>query len=203
MSYSARHPSDIKTMLRNPFGMAIFAYYLFMALVGLLIPDDILKNHQWAVEFCDFMASIVPQIDIVTAIGVKPDVNRFYFSILWIGSPVLILIVLIGAVLEGVNEELVDPKMSVRRLVGISLGGTAMCLLALSMMFVADQSKLTDGLLGFFLGRAFVGQIVFVNGPLLLLCGFLVLVPYFVLTGKYERALRKKQASLGFNNSSK
>lgn len=201
MSYSTRHPADIKTALRNPFGMALCAYYLLMALIGIFVPDDIFISHQWAVRFFDYMASIIPQIDIVTAIGVKPDVNRFYFSILWLGSPILIFIVLIGAIIEGVNENFVDPKMSVGKLVYASLFGILLCSFTLSMMYVSSQSRLTDGLLGFFLGRAFAGQIIFVNGPLLFLCVCLVLVPYFVLTGKYEKALQKKRKSLNFSSN--
>lgn len=79
----------------NPFGLALVAYYLVMAVVGLLIPDDILKANTWAREFSDFMAGIVPQIDRITALGIKPDVNRFYFSVLWAGSPGLLFIVLL------------------------------------------------------------------------------------------------------------
>jgi hypothetical protein len=81
-----------KSVWLNPFGLAMVAYYLVMALVGICIPDDILKANAWAREFSDFMASIVSQIDRITQIGIKPDVNRFYFSVLWAGSPLLLSI---------------------------------------------------------------------------------------------------------------
>lgn len=90
-------------MLRNPFGIALLVYYLIMAIVGMLVPDDILKSYAWAREFSDFMASIVPQIDRITALNIKSDVNRFYFSVLWAGSPVLVVI-MFGGILNSVNQ---------------------------------------------------------------------------------------------------
>ncbi|RST48561.1 hypothetical protein [Variovorax sp. DXTD-1] len=77
---------------RNPFGLALVAYYLVMAVVGLLIPDDILRANAWARDFSDFMASVVPQIDRITALNIRADVNRFYFSVLWAASPCLFVI---------------------------------------------------------------------------------------------------------------
>ncbi|MEJ1172452.1 hypothetical protein, partial [Variovorax sp. CCNWLW235] len=65
---------------RNPFGLALVAYYLVMAVVGLLIPDDILRVNGWARDFSDFMASVVPQIDRITALNIKPDMNRLAVS---------------------------------------------------------------------------------------------------------------------------
>lgn len=65
----------------------MWTYYLAMAFLAFLIPDNILIDNAWAREFTDLMASIVPQIDRITALNIKPDVNRFYFSILWVGVP--------------------------------------------------------------------------------------------------------------------
>jgi hypothetical protein len=79
---------------RTPFGIASISYYLLMALVGLLIPDDIFKANPWAQDFSDLIASTVPQIDRITALNIKPDVNRFYFSVLWAGSPALFVAVI-------------------------------------------------------------------------------------------------------------
>ena len=95
---------DLKSMLRNPFGIALVAYYLLMAIVGMLVPDDILKSHEWAREFSNFMAGIVPQIDRVTALNIKPDVNRFYFSVLWAGSPMMVVIVF-GGVFSSIRQK--------------------------------------------------------------------------------------------------
>lgn len=41
------------TLWRNPFGRAFIAFYLAMAVVGLLVPDDILESNAWAREFSD------------------------------------------------------------------------------------------------------------------------------------------------------
>lgn len=189
MNPSTRHPTDIKSALQNPFGVALCVYYFFMVLVGVFVPDDILKDHMWAAEFCNFMASIIPQIDIVTSIGVNSDVNRFYFSVLWLGSPVLVGIVLLGALVDGINENMVDASMSEAKLIASAVVAAGSCFYILSMSYVDDTSRLTQGLLGFNLGRSFGAQLVFVNGPIMFLAASLVLLPYFILTGKYKSAL--------------
>jgi hypothetical protein len=81
-----------KSAWLDPFAITLGVCYLIMGIVGLLIPENILQANAWAREFCDLMASMVPQIDRITALGIKPDVNRFYFSVLWAGSPVVFLI---------------------------------------------------------------------------------------------------------------
>lgn len=169
-----------------------------MALVGLLIPDDILKSHRWAVDFCDFMASIIPQIDVVTSIGVKSDVNRFYFSVLWVVSPALVGITVIGSIAGGVNESMIDPLASYWRLLFAAIVVMVGCVYLLSMYHVNDAQKLTHGLLGFPFGRALGGQLVFVNGPIFVLTGTCIMWPYFVFSGKYraavDRALRSSNS---------
>lgn len=66
--------------------MMLGSWALFV-IVGLLIPETILE-HEWARNFCDFMASIVPQIDRVTDLGLRPEVNRFHYSLLWAFAPI-------------------------------------------------------------------------------------------------------------------
>ncbi len=180
-------------MLRNPFGIALVVYYLLMALVGMLVPDDILKSYTWAREFSDFMAGIVPQIDRVTALNVKPDVNRFYFSVLWAGSPVLVLLIIIGTMQKGLNTESIQPSDSVGKLLCVGLGATVMGLAALSMLFAESSPKLTNGLIGFFFGRGFLGQVIFVTGPIIILTVAWINLPYFLLTGQYQKALEEKR----------
>ncbi|MDO8457944.1 MAG: hypothetical protein Q7T07_13660 [Burkholderiaceae bacterium] len=185
---------------RNPFGIALVVYYLVMAIVGMLVPDDILKSHAWAREFSDFMAGIVQQIDRVTALNIKPDVNRFYFSVLWAGSPVLVLLIVIGTFKQGLNTETIRPNDSVRKLLGIGLALTAMSLAILSMPFAESSPKLTNGLIGLFLGRGLLGQILFVNGPIILLVIAWINMPYFLLTGKYQKALEDKRNEFAKNS---
>lgn len=100
LNASEQHPTPVlpaisgKTEWANPLNIALIAYYLVMALAGVLIPDDIFKVAPWTKDFSDFMASIVPQIDRITALNIKPDVNRFYFSVLWLCSPMLFFLCL-------------------------------------------------------------------------------------------------------------
>lgn len=72
---------------REPYVIAMLVYYLAMAAIGIWTPENILKDNPGAREFSNLMASIVPQIDRITALNIKSDVNRFYFSVLWAGSP--------------------------------------------------------------------------------------------------------------------
>jgi hypothetical protein len=88
MQKSKLTKEEYKRAWTNPLGLALLTYYLVMAVIGLLIPDNILSNYTWARDFSDFMASVVPQIDRITALDIKPDINRFYFSVLWAGSPI-------------------------------------------------------------------------------------------------------------------
>ena len=184
--------TDLKSMLRNPSGIALVAYYLLMAIVGMLVPDDILKSHEWAREFSNFMAGIVPQIDRVTALNIKPDVNRFYFSVLWAGSPVLVVIVVVGALMHGINSNYLQPNISSLKLITAGFVGSGMCLAAMYMPFAASSPKLTKGLIEFFLGRGFFAQVIFVNGPIIFLTAIWINFPYFLVTGQYRKAKAKK-----------
>ncbi len=83
--------TNFKAFYKSPWGVAFMAYFVAMGLVGALTPPDILTAYSWTRPFTDFMASIVPQIDKVTALGIDADINRFYFSVMWAGSPVLVL----------------------------------------------------------------------------------------------------------------
>jgi len=174
--------------MRDPFGIAFLTYYLVMAVIGMLIPDDIL-SHEWAREFSDFMANIVPQIVRVTELNIEPDINRFYFSILWAGSPFFVLLVISGAMLRGVNTNYIDSKNPILKpaVAALLIGLASYWLFTL---FGAESSpQLTRKLIGNFLSRGLLGQVVFVNGPLFLLTGAYIMFPYFLLTGKYQKSL--------------
>lgn len=196
MNPSPQHTTDIKSALRNPFGIALVVYYLVMAVVGMLVPDDILKSYAWAREFSDFMAGIVPQIDRVTALNVKPDVNRFYFSVLWAGSPVLVLILVLGALVHGINTNHLEPDSSLSKLIAAGVAGTLLCIVAITMPFAEGSPKLTNGLIGLFFSRGLLGQVVLTNGPIIFLTVFWINMPYFVLTGKYSAAIEEKRRAV-------
>lgn len=70
--------------------------WAFFAFIGLLIPQDVLTKNEWAREFTDFMAAIVPQIDRITALGLKPEINRFHYSVLWAVAPVYFVVIMIS-----------------------------------------------------------------------------------------------------------
>lgn len=89
-------PVDHKQFYRTPWGMAFIAYLMAMGLVGALTPPDILTAYSWTRPFTDFMASLVSQIDKVTALGIDADINRFYFSVMWACSPILIMLFYVG-----------------------------------------------------------------------------------------------------------
>lgn len=75
---------------RTQIGFVLGSYALFVV-IGLAVPESVLRDYAWAKNFSDVMASIVPQIDRVTqlsaAMHAKADVNRFYYSFLWAISP--------------------------------------------------------------------------------------------------------------------
>jgi len=94
--------------------------WAFFALVGLLIPSDILE-HAWARQFSDAMAVVIPQIDRITALGLKPNINRFHYSLLWAASPAYLIILIIAGnknVVLGYNQ------LSYARIIGSLLFGT-------------------------------------------------------------------------------
>jgi hypothetical protein len=61
------------------------------------------------------------------------------------------------------------------------------------MPFAEGASKLTYGLIGLFLARGLLGQMIFVNGPIILLTIAWFNIPYFLLSGKYQEALKEKR----------
>lgn len=193
MKSNPQHTSDWKSMLRNPYGLALVAYYAVMAVVGMLIPEDILRSHAWAREFSDFMASFVPQIDRITALNIKPDVNRFYFSVLWAGSPVLASLIFLGAYKNGINTNYVKPDSSGWSLFGAVIFGFTLCLLAVQMPYAESSPKLTNGLIGLLFFRGLFGQIIFTNGPIMFFVVICVNLPYFIFTGKYQKAIENKR----------
>ncbi len=74
-------------VFKTPYEKAFGAYIALTGLIVFFIPADILKTYPWTVEFTDFMAAWVPQIDLITSLGVRPELNRFYYSVLWAMSP--------------------------------------------------------------------------------------------------------------------
>lgn len=65
-----------------------FGSWALLAAIGLFIPETVLTDNPNLRAFTDFMASFIPQIDRVTALDLRPEVNRLHYSILWAVSPV-------------------------------------------------------------------------------------------------------------------
>ncbi|NBP07982.1 MAG: hypothetical protein EBU76_05820 [Gammaproteobacteria bacterium] len=179
-------------MLRNPFGIALVVYYLFMAIVGMLVPDDILKSYAWAREFSDFMAGIVPQIDQVTALNIKPDVNRFYFSVLWAGSPVLLVIVCL-MLLDGKQRRFATMWTTpFAKMIWPMFFGLITVVAFLKVNWLADpQIRLSIFSFGTPLGRALLAQ-VFVLGPIFFGPGVLIWIAGWI-TGYIPRNIERSR----------
>jgi len=167
------------------------AYYLVMALVGACIPDDILKANAWAREFSDFMASIVSQIDRITAVGIKPDVNRFYFSVLWAGSPLLLFIVILmmwDAKKRGVAPLWTAPFWKTFWPI---LFGLVICAFAWQVTWMVNPSlRISRFYFGNPIGRGLLGQLLAV-GPILVSPG-IVLWALGWLTGYIPRNIERQ-----------
>jgi|GEM_PF-5936480 len=55
-------------------------------LIGILIPQQILTDHLWARQFASFMANWNPHVAKISLIPINLEVNRFYYSFLWVYS---------------------------------------------------------------------------------------------------------------------
>lgn len=84
-------------MENKPHSKSILAVYGLMVLFGWWVPNDLLEKSPLLQAYCDFMASIIPQIDRVTVLGGEEvgNFNRVAYSIFWAValalSPVLII----------------------------------------------------------------------------------------------------------------
>jgi hypothetical protein len=175
---------------RNRFGIALVAYYLAMAFVGLLIPDDILKANAWARDFSDFVASVVPQIDRITALNIKPDVNRFYFSVLWAGNPILFAISLL-LVWDGRKHGYAMWTMPLFKAIGLMCVCVAIAVCAQWMYWMEDvTNRQLRLMLGTTLGRSFWASSVYVFGSATSVAGFVVLFTGWI-TGYIPRNMKE------------
>lgn len=186
--------TNFKAFYKSPWGVAFMAYFVAMGLVGALTPQDILTAYSWTRPFTDFMASIVPQIDKVTALGIDPDINRFYFSVMWAGGFVEICVLLYMVYMWG-QDGLKAPegifRLSFFKSLKVMSGLAVLAFLSyhLEYMTIPNTRKafLTFGSAW---GRFFIPQL-FVQGPI-----FLGLPVFFWvigwLTGHIPNNIRKQ-----------
>ena len=188
MKYSAE---EYKRAFTTPFAWAMTGYYVVMVVVGLSIPDDILSAHVWAREFCDRIAAIVPQIDRITALKLKPDVNRFYFSLLWATSPVC-LAFCFGLVLEGRKQNYPMWTMALHKAV-VRWPVIAFAVAWSQCLWWVDPAlRLSKGLFVNPFGRALVSQISLFIVPVAFSAGLAIWILGW-LTGYIPRNIRKQQ----------
>jgi hypothetical protein len=194
--------TNYKQFYTSPWGIAFIAYFVVMGLVGAFTPADILKANPWAREFCDFMASLVPQIDAVTKLNIAPDINRFYFSVMWAGSPVAFI--LIGGLLwTDRQSHLSNPKLIWRspfwkQALWLLLIGTFMLLMSyVTTMEAKDHGRLIRAAFGYPIGRIFLLQSL-VLFPLIV-ASFYMFFALGWLTGYIPRNI-KYQNELEQNN---
>jgi hypothetical protein len=191
MTELAKPPSSKnRSEWRNPLVIAMLIYYVVMAVVGLWIPDNILKDNPGAREFSDFMAKIVPQIDRITALNIKPDVNRFYFSVLWAGSPVF-LILAMYVIFQGRRHSYPMWVMPLQK-AALQISGLLFLFLWSSFLWGVDPNmRLSQFLFGFSASRSFAGQLVFCTASVFGFAGALVWITAW-LTGYIPRNIREQ-----------
>lgn len=189
---TVRNPRQFsKEDWKNPFGLALIGYYLVMAVVGLLIPDDILKANAWAREFSDFMASVVPQIDRITALGIKPDVNRFYFSVLWATNSIAFILGIV-MIFGGRKKDYPMWTTPIFEAAWRSAGISVLLLWSQMLWAVAPSLRLTKLLFSTDIGRGVVGQLVFSFAPTLLFSLVVVVIGGW-LSGYIPRRIKEQK----------
>lgn len=187
---------EYKKHFSTPTGMALLGYYMLTALVGMFIPSDILTANAWAREFSDFMASIVPQIDRITALGIKSDINRFYFSLMWAMSPIFIFLIFLDALTHKNSHPAWSAPLNKLFLTIV----VAVCLIFATnnayWMDIATNyqaNQIIQFYLGNGLGRGFVANTMYIVAPVYIAGGCLVLI-YGWLSGHIPRNINKQAA---------
>lgn len=160
--------SEIQENLRNSWLLMFAAHFVITAMVGLFVPDDILTNSPWAREFSNFMSRIVPQINRIVAIGIAPDVNRFYFSVLWALSPIALLPLVILSFQQ--PEKIKKIWLTVFHIQLLSLVACIFAVVASQYgWWMTDiKTRQVRSMYGNAFGRAFWGNFMMVHGPVFL-----------------------------------
>lgn len=182
---------DYRKSFGTPLGIVLLGYVALMGIIALVMPADILKAYPWAVTFTDFMAGWIPQIDRIASLGVQPEVNRFYYSVLWAMSPGLLVIASLK-VWEDLRMGYGASSMPLLKLLPLAL--------FFSLVIYASQygywmANTDNGFLRFILGnrlgRSFWGNIMYVAGPVVATGGLLA-VAYGWLSGHIPGNIRRQ-----------
>lgn len=180
-------------VFKTPYEKAFGAYIALTGVIVFFIPVDILKAYPWAVEFTDFMASWVPQIDLITSLGLRPDLGRFYYSVLWAMSPVLFgLCVLMG--LDRRQRTYPFWSLPIHKAILLTL---ALCVIVYASTQGYWMTNAKNGVLRFLvgnrLGMAYFGNIVYVAGPVMFAAGLFNVVAGW-MSGAIPRHIRRQAA---------
>lgn len=183
--------ADYKRSLGTPLGKMLLGYVALMGLIALFIPADILKAYPWAMDFCDLMSGWVPQIDRLVALGIQTEVNRFYYSVLWAMSPVLLMIAGFK-VWEDLKLGYGASSMPLPKLLPLVL---LFCVVIYASQYGYWMTNTSNGLLRFMLdnrlGRAFWGSIMYVTTPTVV-AGCLAAIAYGWLSGYIPHNIRRQ-----------
>lgn len=186
---------DFKALYKDVGGRAFIAYFVAMGLVGAFTPADILTRYTWTQPFTDFMATLIPQINAVTALGIDADINRFYFSVMWACSPIIAISVFLAYRYTRARY-LRDPTHMWRMPLGKALVSVSSAIFMGALAFFVfdifqnDQNRLLRGIFGSPLGR-FVALPAFAIGPVL----FWSVATFWLLgwiTGYIPRNIRRQ-----------
>lgn len=182
---------DYRKSFGTPLGMAMSGYVALMGLIALFIPADVLKVYSWAAAFSDFMAGWVPQIDRLADLGIQPEVNRFYYSVLWAMSPG-VLVLSVFKVWEDLKIGYGASSMPLLRLLPFVV---LICVVIYASQYGYWMTDTSNGVLRFILGnrlgRAFSGNIMFAAGPTMFL-GALLALAYGWLSGHIPANIRRQ-----------
>lgn len=160
-------------VFNTPYEKAAGIHIALMGVIALFIPADILQTHAWAVEFTDFMAAWVPQINLITNLDIRPDLNRFYYSVIWAMSPILFVIC---ALMSWDGRQRTYPfwNLPFSKSLPIVLVGVAFLFAAGNGGWITNSS---NGVLRFMLSNRLamgaLGNIFYVSFPVMLAGGLL------------------------------
>jgi hypothetical protein len=182
--------ADYKKSFGTPLGKASWGYVALMGIIALFIPTDIL-NYPWAVAFSDFMAGWVPQIDRFSGLGIQPEVNRFYYSVLWAMSPG-VLVLSVFKIWEDLKMGYGASSMPLLKLLPLV---ALICVVIYASQYGYWMTNTSNGVLRFILGnrlgRAFWGNIMYVAGPTMFI-GALLGLAYGWFSGYIPENIRRQ-----------
>jgi hypothetical protein len=188
-------PAAKEPVFKTPYEKAFGLYIALTGLMVFFIPSDILTAHPWAVRFTDFMAGWVPQIDVITGLGVRPELNRFYYAVLWAMSPVFFVLC---ALMTWDGRRRTTPlwNRSLGKVLPLVLLGGFVLYASTHAYWMTDTGNgVLRFILGNRLGMAISGNIMYAAGPIMLAGGLMVFFAGW-LSGAIPRHIRNQSVEV-------